>query len=185
MEKNLKNPYGVENYNEDVEVQLIVDNIPYLFQGCNKKLLYVGANCMRAFFLDILNSIGYVIDIIEIFEGNAKCIEEQYKFRNLIVGDIADEENIKENYDVIFWYHGPEHVDKDKFKKIDELLKNKTKLIILGCPENDILQGEVYGNVFEKHVWSISQQDLIDLKYSTAKCKRNGTTDNIIGWKFY
>jgi hypothetical protein len=180
----MKNKYNINvDYNDYIEAQLIIDNIPELFDGNGKTALYVGANFMRAYFLDFLWECGYVVDIIEIFQGNEKPIREKYKFRNLIIGDISEKQNIKENYDLIFWYHGPEHVSEAIFEKTSLLLDGKAKMIVLGCPYDDTIQDEVYGNIFEKHLWGITQGKLNALGYTTAQCNRKNASDNIIGWK--
>ena len=179
---NIKNPYDKEDGNY-IEFEQIINNFPKEFiDGKNKIALYVGASCSRAFLLDLLWSLGYEVDIIEIWEKNLDCIKKDYRFRNLIHGDVANE-SIYGNYDVIFWYHGPEHVLEEQFKLIDEIFEKKAKLIILGCPFENLSQGALDGNENERHVWSINVESLHKYGYITSQIARNGVSDNIVAWK--
>lgn len=179
----IKNPFKEDLCDGSyVEAQAIIDCVGDFLEGEGKSLLYVGANCSRAFFLDVLHDCKFTIDILEIFDQNIECIKNQYKYNNLIQGNIKNKDIIS-FYDVIFWYHGPEHVTKEDFIRIDEFLSKKSNVIILGCPYNDDVQGEVYGNIYEKHLWKTTPEDFSVLGYSVFKHERKEAFDNIIAWK--
>lgn len=166
-----------------IECKQIIDFVPNIVDGKDKTLLYIGANCDRAFALDLLLDIGYIVDIIEICKKNINCLVGKYKIRNLIFGDIKDEQNIINNYDVIFWYHGPEHVRKEDFCTLNLILEKKSKMIVLGCPNNDYHLYDDNINVYETHMWKIKPEDLHCFGYNTSNISRNSAVDNIVAWK--
>lgn len=167
--------------NAQIEYDQIIDVFPEIVNGNGKKALYVGANKVRAFFLNELWGFGYNVDIIEIYEENFNYIKNNYKFRKIILGDIQEFE--LETYDLIFWYHGPEHIEKENFKPTLERLEKKTKHIVIGCPKNDHLVYDNNLNIFEKHLWKVCENDFISLGYSVKVRVREFAADNIVAYK--
>jgi hypothetical protein len=167
--------------NAQTEHSQILDVFPEIINGKEKTALYVGANRSRAFFLDALWSFGYEVDIIEIYKENFDFIKNNYKFRNLIFGDIQSCE--LEEYDLIFWYHGPEHIEKENFQVTLERLEEKANDIVLGCPKNDHHIYEKDPNIFEKHLWKICEEDFVSLGYCVEVRKREKAVDNIVAYK--
>lgn len=165
------------------EEESLLKNIPEIIDGNGKKMLYVGASQWRAYLYDNFIIYGYKIDILEIFEPNVLFLRE--KGFNVIQGDVCKLDSfIKDNYDVIFWWHGPEHIEKDKLEYTLSRLELFGNLIILGCPSDEVsLQEEVYGNIYEKHLWNPQQSDFEKFGFNTSRIQRTPYSDHITAWR--
>lgn len=139
-----------------------------LFRNTNKTCLYVGASHRRVFGLKELCMAGYDIEIIEVFKPNVEFLKKKYKFP-VIHGDII-KENIKK-YDLIFWSHGPEHINKNDLEPVLDKLNRKCKQLVLLFPEGASPQGAVDGNINETHLNTLYASDFRSIGYKTKKCK--------------
>lgn len=156
-----------------------------------KTLLYVGANPARLELLDLFFKAGYIIDILEIYppnvEGLRKLNEKQKIFENIYMGDVReiDEIIIGKKYDVVCFWHGPEHIEKKEIKPTLIQLENKTKhIIFLGCPYGYYPQDDVYGNKAEIHRCSLDPELFQSMGYKTKTIrKKNKRGSNILSWK--
>lgn len=108
--------------------------------------------------------IGYNhFDVLEIFPKNV----ERLKWENLnkkMCGDVRNIDKIEgsqTSYDVIIWWHGPEHVTKKDFEKTLPKLLAKSKIgVIVGMPNGKWEQGKIYGNKWEEHISTWKPKDL-------------------------
>lgn len=160
-------------------------NIPNIMDGKGKKLLYVGGSTSRVYLYDDFIEFGYNIDILEIWTENVEFL------RNLgyytIQGDVRNVKNIINcKYDVVVWWHGPEHIKKDELKLTLENLESISNLIVLGCPLNDVIgQNEVGNNPYEEHKWIVQKKDLEELNYNVFVVLRPYYHCNhITAWRF-
>lgn len=138
---------------------------PDLFSGNFKTILNIGAHEGRFDFGDLFEQVGFDITILEIFKPNVEYLQSLKKWR-IIHGDIL-EYDFKEKFDVVFWWHGPEHIEKDKLSyavKRIELISNN--LVIMGCPWGVYVQGPCYGNEFEIHKSHYDVDDFIKIGYN-------------------
>ena len=122
---------------------------------------------------------GYTyFSVLEIWEYNFNRLYGQY-LNEKIFGDVRDIEKLVENkYDVIFWWHGPEHVSKEDFEKIDNTFnKFKNTIIVIGCPYGESLQGVVDGNPFEKHLYHWQPDEFEKLDYVVYTTDFNNRKD--------
>ena len=149
-----------------------------------KSVLYIGAHEGRCSMLKDFRNHEYMIDILEPNETNYKyCkglpgIQEVYRY------SLQRFETFRK-YDIVFWWHGPEHIDnaevEQTFKRLDELA---SKYIILGCPWGKYEQGALGGNVYEIHKkhWTIKEFE--DLGYQTNTLgQENIAGSNLLAWK--
>ena len=71
--------------------------------------------------------------------------------RNKVQGDVRNITNVDgldDQYDIVLWWHGPEHVKKEEFADILAQLKSKARLaVVVGCPHGQYRQGASYGNI--------------------------------------
>jgi hypothetical protein len=171
-----------------------VKAIPGIFDY--KTMLYVGANMWQLSLVDIFIDHGYKIDVLEIFPKNCKELEKANKwdktFNKIIQGDVReiDEIILDKKYDVVCWWHGPEHVEEWEVKPTLLQLENRTRhLALIGCPYGEYPQGEVGGNKNEIHRSILYDDFFIDLGYETRvfktkyRARRKRKDEHIIAWK--
>ena len=140
--------------------------IPELFTGKYKSVLYIGARINRCDYLHQFRQSGYVIDIVEVFEPNACYYSAMEWIRQVYNIDIKDYIPATP-YDVIFWWHGPEHVSTDDLPAILWNLEKSCKIIILGCPWGIFDLKPDYGNSHEEHISHLDYKFFEDRGYTT------------------
>jgi len=155
-----------------------------------RTLLYIGASPNRFELIDEFFYVGYEIDVLEIFEPNVKAlkiINRRWKiFNEIICGDVRNVERIlKHCYDVIVFWHGPEHLLKhDLAPTILKLEDFAHHLLICGCPWGDYPQGAVKGNQHEKHLSSLFPADFQSLGFNVSTIRKHpGRGSNLLAWK--
>jgi hypothetical protein len=155
-----------------------------------RSVLYIGARPSRMQIIDLFHDAGYVIDILEIFRPNVMrllAMNQEIKwFRRIVEGDVRAARRIMDEiYDVVFWWHGPEHVAKGELAKVTAELELMARaLVIMGCPHGDVKQGVSYGNVHEIHRAALFAADFEALGYQTdVRGVANKGGSNILSWK--
>lgn len=167
------------------EMQLI-ENIPDVFDYAS--VLYVGASCDRQQMLKDFRNRNFIIDIVEPFKDN-------YEYCKLIPGirKVYDDtiqlyasrtENYKQ-YDVVFWWHGPEHIsDKEVERTFNQIEAMATKLVVLGCPWGKYEQGPIKGNIYEIHKTDWDVKDFESMGYKTSTLgQKDVSGSNLLAWK--
>jgi len=176
-----KNVLFVNDIKDEREYQL--DRcIPDLFKF--KTVLYVGANTHRCHILPTFRNRGYEIDIVEPHKPNCDYYTGVIGIRNTYNVTIQ-EFNPEDKYDVVFWWHGPEHVKKEELESTLKHIESMTKkYVVLGCPWGNNPQEAIDGNYFEIHRSSMYVEDFEKLGYNvdTIGTKDNWNS-NLIAWK--
>lgn len=169
----------------------MLGNLPDLFDGSSyRTVLYVGANKRRQYFLDWFERAGYVqIVVLEAFEENAEFLKAEIDARMMAIevvhGDVRDASKIPGKFDVAFFWHGPEHLQKEEIKLTLKNLETASKVVVLGCPHGVYRQGAEYGNPYEEHLSAIYPQLLEELGYETdVMGMADEQSSNILAWKF-
>jgi hypothetical protein len=157
--------------------------------GDYRSLLYIGANVERMEMLDLFIEKGYRIDILEAWPENLAglvewAVSNGVTIQHFIEGDVRTFDREKA-YDVVMWWHGPEHVTKEELPNVLHRLELAARhLVVLACPSGLSPQDEVYGNPFERHSATLYATDMRDFNY---KINILGKTDkpnsNLISWK--
>lgn len=167
--------------------------IPELFSSKYKSVLYVGANQKRQHFLKDFQEAKYnKIIILEAFDDNYKFLKKEFEESNpqlykVIHGDIRNIEDFQlQKIDVVFFWHGIEHLpEKDIITTLKKLESKANKIIVLGMPFGYYKQGAEYGNSFEEHLYAVYPSFLEDIGYRTETL---GNSDqegsNITAWKY-
>ncbi len=167
--------------------------MPDLFSGKYKSVLYVGANPTRQQFLKDFEESGYDrIVIIEAFRENVQFLREKMGLEsksgfNVIEGDVRNIENFQiDDFDVVFFWHGIEHLpEKDMeptLKKLESITKH---LIVIGTPWGSYPQHDKYGNPYEIHQTIIYPPMLEKYGYKTETLgKKDDYGSNITAWKY-
>ncbi len=138
-----------------------------------KTVLYIGIEKYRCVFIKNLVEHGYIIDLLEIWKPHADHYREANKklciFRDIYNGDVRkiDEVIIGKKYDVVFWFHGPEHILKDQIPETFNKIKKYTKkLLVMACPHGESESPARDGNIYNEHYCALYPQDFIDLGFN-------------------
>jgi len=153
------------------------------------KVLYVGAqvNNKRGKARRVptgykaLKPICKTIDCLEIFEPYKAGLLEKGWFDNIFIGDICD--GLPGEYDLVFWCHGPEHVEYSKLMELLSELPKWAPNVWMACPWGVSKQGVLNDNVYEKHVSYLVPEDFENLGYEVSVSgRRNRKGSNIVAW---
>jgi hypothetical protein len=150
-------------------------------------LLYIGASVRRAQCLEELVASGREITVLEVWPPNA----DHYRARTdltVVCGDVRNVANLSlphNNYDVAFWWHGPEHVPKEELPAVLADIEKRARLVVLACPWGMYPQQAIDGNMYEKHLSALGPENFQDLGYKTATLGKPGgrANSNIIAVK--
>ena len=148
-----------------------------------KKLLYIGAKGRKGGrHLELFPD--FDVTVLEVWESHIQLLKEH--FSTVIHADVRDYVDSGDFYDVIVWWHGPEHLPEDELKQVLEKLKSMAHLVILGCPCGDSPQGAHLGNPYEEHVSSLQPEFFHSLGYHTEALLfedgHDGRYTNITSW---
>lgn len=108
---------------------------------------------------------------------------EKLKGVKVIEADVCDyAHESSDEWDVILWWHGPEHVEKIKAESTILRLLPRCGQLIVGTPWGDHPQGEVAGNPYERHASTWEPDD-----YRALGLHATGLADrepgHITAWK--
>jgi hypothetical protein len=157
--------------------------MPDLFS--ERSVLYIGARSDRMDYGEEFKKAKATIDVLEIYKPNVDYLKKINWINEVFLGDVRTF-NIEKKYDVIFWWHGPEHILESELKStLDRLEKKAETAVILGCPWGEFHQGPDYGNENEIHESHYDYTIFEDLGY-TVECLGNKNThgSNITSIKF-
>lgn len=126
-----------------------------------KSILYIGATVNSMAFGEDFRKNNYKIDVLKIFKPNVESLRKINWLNKVIEWDVRKVYKIiNKKYDVVFWWHGPEHIPKKDSNKTLKKLKNKTRyLFVCECPWGKTSRNELYNNPWEKHVASLDRKD--------------------------
>ena len=167
-------------HNEEQRYEQLVKNIPNL--KSLKTILYIGVWPDRFQFETQLKKIGYDITIIEAFypyvaQSRARGYEA---FHSDICEFTTDRE-----WDVVMWWHGPEHIEK---KILPQTLKSLEKMannyVVLGVPWGKYSQGNKDDNKWMIHKATLFPNDFLELGYKVETLgKENKRGSNLLAWE--
>lgn len=151
--------------------------------------LYVGAS--RDKFANSARELikaGRVVTILEIWEPNCDFYRQQPTITNVIQGDVRDVARLGlPHYDLVMWWHGPEHIPQADLPTTLAALEALTDLIVLGCPYGLTVQREeeMRGNPHQVHLAGLLPADFNVLGYQTDTFGKEADWNacNILAWK--
>ena len=125
------------------------------------------------------------MDVLEIWEPNIEALQKLNFFNKVIQGDVREiYKYVDQDYDVIFWWHGPEHIKKEELEStLNNIEDLATTMVVLGCPWGDYPQGALEKNPYEVHVSAYQPGDFRDLGYQVEWLPPEGRGGNILAWK--
>ena len=168
---------------ERVQVELVRQHLPRLFTHPGA-MLYVGANPIRCHLANEFNGAGWHLELLEVWRPNLDHYTSGGPFHDLTLGDIREIERLA--HDMLFWWHGPEHIGRDEIPTLLKRLEEMVPVIVLGCPWGKYDQGAEYGNPFEEHKATLYPADFLDWGYEVAMRGKADTGDglsHILAWK--
>ena len=157
----------------------------------HRSLLYVGAweGSIERGNLPYLIDVGFTeVTILEIWEQNCKDIQLILPETKVIQGDIR-EFSMKSpaKYDVVVWWHGPEHVKQVELPALfDQMFEITGSTLILGCPYGNYPKGVALGNPFEEHISALEPEFFNNLGFNTDSlllCDGSVIGSHITAWK--
>ena len=169
-------------YNEDRRFDQIKRNIHLFLTKKLKSLLYIGVSKKHFQFKTYLDNLGYNITLLE---AHAPNLESYIKDYICINADIIEFDTYDLRWDVVMWWHGPEHITKEKLKPtLKKIERIANKLVILGCPFGRYVQGVSNNNKYQIHKNHIYPKDLLDLGYYVDTIGRQDIPgSNLMAWR--
>lgn len=163
-----------------------------------KSLLYVGwrHDCHPWWHQTFCAELGIIdVGILEIFPANVSDAEQKIwsgYFKGVAVelqqGDVrsADWMFLPNDYDIIFWDHGPEHVSLEDLKVVTpKLFGLAGKMLLYSCPWGSWPQGADDGNEHERHLWDVTPDvfEQMGMLTSTVGSPGQENGGEIIAWR--
>ena len=150
-------------------------------------VLYIGAKKSRWDYVPEMYNAGAKITVLEAYEENAEGLKESSYFERVIHGDVRYINYLdlgRDKFDVVFWWHGPEHVSKAEAKElVPKLVNLANKYVVLGVPWGVVPQGVVKGNMYEVHLSSWDIQDFIDIDFNVEAIEPKDVMGScLVGW---
>ena len=150
--------------------------------------MYIGASPARSQFVKELANCGYEMTLIEAWYPNISHYMNDKRFAQFLHCDVREIDKYSQlrEHDVMFWWHGPEHLEDyeipETLKKLEALT---TGLIVLGAPWGDYPQDEVDGNKFEIHKTMMRPELLEVLGYNVDTIGKVDVVNenNLLAWK--
>jgi len=104
----------------------------------------------------------------------------------VVEGDVrqADDYFQPESFDLVIWWHGPEHVPLEQLRVTFEKLKKiARRCIVVGCPWGHYSRRAFGGNPFEVHHCHLDTGFFEDMGFKTATVgRRNKHGSHITAW---
>ena len=133
--------------------------IPGLF---DMSCLYIGARGDR---IDYFRDFNKQPTVLEAWEPNVVDLNSK--------GIVAIHEDVRKikpttfwGWEVVFWWHGPEHIKKKALKKtLRKLERIASKAVVLGCPWRYFEQPAIGDNPYEEHLSHLDYEDFEELGY--------------------
>lgn len=154
-----------------------------------KTALYIGARPSRKQIAGLLAGAGYAVYCLEIWPPNVAALREQNAvaplFREILEGDARNAPSLGLGvFDVIIWWHGPEHIGRTEIEAAVAGLKGMTReLLILACPNGEVGQGPARGNPNEEHKAYLLPENFEALGFKTNTIGSRGRGgSNILAW---
>ena len=149
-----------------------------------ESLLYIGASDKRQQMLELFIRNNYAYAILEIWQPNVKYLES--RFKDVIEGDIRNIDKLGLGpFDIVMWWHGPEHVRENEIAPIFDKLKLITKrILIIACPWGIYEQDAVDGNPYEEHLSCLYPEFFERLGWQVdAIGEKDTLNNNLLAWQ--
>jgi hypothetical protein len=164
------------------------EKVPGLFRPRfhSATILYIGAS-KRAHCLQELWEAGHEITLLEAWGDNAAMYFDDRRVKHVRVG-LAQEVDRAAlpyyKYDVVFWWHGPEHVGYTELNTTLDSLEATAPWVILACPWGKYIQNKTGGNPYEEHLSHLYPEMFKARGYETATLgQKDVKGSNLLAWR--
>jgi len=176
--------------------QYLEECVPKVFD-CHT-VLYIGATARRQLLVSEFRAHGAIVDLLEIWQKNIEdliCAAQHDLaadiFRYMWLGDVRNLRCIVDpnmwwsHYDVICWWHGPEHIEQRELSSVlDAMADLADKKAVCACPWGKFSQGAVEGNIYERHLSELGPEDFIERGWNARGFgERDDPWSYVIAWK--
>jgi hypothetical protein len=161
--------------------------IPELAAGGD--CLYIGAKPARREMAATMKALGFAVDAIEAWPNHYFGLMDWNKtnqvFRDIFLGNVLYAERIiRRTYDVVMWWHGPEHVAKESLPEFMATIQRMCRgMIILAFPHGEFAQGPINGNPMDAHFWCPGIADFPGWAYVINEARTATEWPQIVAWK--
>lgn len=148
-----------------------------------ESLLYIGASNRRQQELKLFIEKKYNYIILEVWKLNVEWLKK--RFKNVIEGDVRKIDKLELGlFDVIMWWHGPEHIREDKIVPVLNKLKNMTKkILITACPWGIYESNPQERNPHESHLSYLYPEFFEKLGWETNTIREKDMKgSNLLAW---
>ena len=132
-------------------------------------------------WIDICRANDIDWHILEIYEPNVENFRLHAPVADrhrIVLGSIEDIDSLfTRRFDVVFHWHGPEHLEKSKYLDIlPKIVAIASRMVIFGCPDGLEEQGLAYGNPYEEHLsfWTCAEFEQLGFSTLTVADKPPG-----------
>jgi hypothetical protein len=158
-----------------------------------RTVLYVGANQRRFQLYGMIRD--KEITVLEIHGPNALALAQNKRrpVARIIQGDVVSADWDAQvlagaPYDLLLWWHGPEHVPEHTARALLSCEGTLRRLwrwaILLGCPWGLSPQEAIDGNADQAHRWAISPEWFEEMGYQTICLGRpDRPRSHITAWR--
>jgi hypothetical protein len=164
--------------------------VPDMWKAQDAQTLYVGANKKRFLFGGELAVLGHKLTVLEVWRPYADGLINDERVEHMVLGDVTklgDAEFPVDEFDFVFWWHGPEHVDKAGVVEAIPELEARVKsggMIVIGCPWGFFAETPHDGNPHQSHVSTWTPDEFQALGFTTTTAGEKDTVfSSIIAWK--
>ena len=164
--------------------QQLREELPWLFEEPGE-LLYVGAKARMHTALEMLHQAGHRITVLEAWPEYCAQLRKDPLARwvdEVVQGDVREWNG--PCVDVVFWYHGPEHIEQDELPLVLATLEATTRqLVVIGAPWGKTNGGGT--NPYGHHVSAHYEDDWQALGYETRTIPPMDVPGgHMLGWKW-
>jgi len=175
--------YSQDKSDQDILTDLIKIECNQIIGGTT--ILQIGARPgggWRRMF-ERFRNIGYkYFDILEVFQKNYNEIQDNI-IRNKFLGNAKKISSIiKEKYDIIIWWHGPQQISKKDFAFVMRQMSSMVNIaIIVACPHGRHDKPVEYGNPYEEHISHWSPEDLQSMGFDVFPIGNPNNKKSMVG----
>jgi hypothetical protein len=126
--------------------------------------------------------------LLEIWPENCAHYADSELVAHVVQGDVRDIDNLElphSQYDIVMWWHGPEHVQADELDATIATLERRAgRVVVLGSPWGKWPQGAYGGNPHEAHVNDVYAEDYALRGYTVRPIgERDDDAGRLTAWK--
>lgn len=152
-------------------------------------LLYIGANPEMHTALEMLHQAGHRITVLEIWPDYVQALRQpplSAWVDEVVTGDARYVDRLLggRQFDVVFWFHGPEHIRREEFEPLMTRLEARAeRLVVLGAPWGNTLgQGP---KPYDHHISFYYARDWEALGYEVRTIPpMDAHMGHMLGWKW-